>query len=254
MQTIDLRGKLALVTGATGQLGRTIARTLAMDGADVALHYHHNAMEAARIARDIQGLGVECLPITADITNGESVNEMAARVFAELRVPDVIVANAVIQIHPWSPVLEESAEDYWSQFASCVMQSVYLAKAFLPKMGQKGQGRFIAINTECSVEAAANSSAYVAGKRGLDGLMRTLAKEVGPQGITVNQVAPGWMISDQERQTPIEDGAYRATVPLRRRGTDQDVANAIAFLASDLAGFITGTFIPVAGGRVMPGI
>ncbi|MHB1682837.1 MAG: SDR family NAD(P)-dependent oxidoreductase [Bacilli bacterium] len=105
--------------------------------------------------------------------------------------------------------------------------------------------------------AAANSSAYVAGKRGLDGIVRVLAKEVGEDQVTVNQIAPGWTISDSDRHrdtTSEMEERYRQTVPLKRRGTDQEVANVVAFVASDLASFITGAYIPVCGGRVMPGI
>lgn len=98
-------------------------------------------------------------------------------------------------------------------------------------------------------------SAYVAGKRGLDGVVRVFAKEVGKDNITINQVAPGWTITDKERATgvnPAED--YVATVPLARRGTDDDIANMVAFMLSDYASFTTGAYIPVSGGRVMPGI
>jgi 3-oxoacyl-[acyl-carrier protein] reductase len=100
-----------------------------------------------------------------------------------------------------------------------------------------------------------NQSAYVSGKRGMDGVLRVLAKEIGEHQITVNQVAPGWMISDKYRGTPEEiQPEYSANVPLKRRGYDQDIANAVAFLASDLAAFITGAYIPVSGGNVMPAI
>jgi len=109
----------------------------------------------------------------------------------------------------------------------------------------------IAINTECSMQCFPGQSAYVSGKRGMDGLLRVLAKEVGEHGITVNQVAPGWMMSDDSKDPA---PAYSEHVPLRHRGTDQDVANLVAFLASDLAGFISGAYIPVCGGNVMPTI
>lgn len=89
----------------------------------------------------------------------------------------------------------------------------------------------------------------------MDGVYRVLAKEVGEYGITVNQVAPGWTISDRDRElADRNDAAYIAGVPLKRRGEDQDIANAVAFLASDLAGFITGAYLPVTGGNVMPAI
>ncbi len=113
----------------------------------------------------------------------------------------------------------------------------------------------IGINTECAMQCHETQAAYASAKRGMDGLYRVLARELGPNGITVNQVAPGWMISDAHRAAGTEKQPdYEATVPLRRRGVDQDVANAVAFLASDLAGFITGAFIPVCGGNVMPAI
>src|SRR5690606_32382543 len=122
-------------------------------------------------------------------------------------------------------------------------------------MRDRNWGRFIGINTECAMQVAPTQSAYTAGKRGMDAVLRVLAKEVGAHQITVNQVAPGWTISDQDRAAGTEENpAYAANVPLRRRGTDQEVANVVAFLASDLASFITGAFVPVCGGNVMPTI
>ena len=95
-------------------------------------------------------------------------------------------------------------------------------------------------------------SAYAAAKRGMDGVLRVLAKEAGPFGVTVNQVAPGWTISDRWRESPGDDREYAARVPLKRRGTDQEIANAVLFLASDLASYITGVYLPVCGGNEMP--
>ena len=103
------------------------------------------------------------------------------------------------------------------------------------------------------MQCAPTQSAYVAGKRGMDGVLRVLAREVGEHGVTVNQVAPGWTISENSPDSEATAG-YRARVPLQRRGTDQDIANAVAFLASDLAAFITGVYLPVCGGNVMPRI
>jgi 3-oxoacyl-[acyl-carrier protein] reductase len=132
---------------------------------------------------------------------------------------------------------------------------VHMAQAFVPGMIEKKWGRVIAINTECAMQNAPGQSAYVSGKRGMDGVLRCLAKEVGGHGITVNQVAPGWMISEKSRAEGTErQEQYERNIPLRRRGEDQDIANAVAFLASDLAGFISGVYLPVCGGNVMPGI
>jgi 3-oxoacyl-[acyl-carrier protein] reductase len=128
-----------------------------------------------------------------------------------------------------------------------------MAQAFIPDMKTRGHGRFIAINTECALQNTANQSAYVAGKRGMDGVLRVLAREVGEHGITVNQVAPGWMGSENRPTTGRPDW-YVNGIPLKRWGNEQDIANAVAFLASDLAGYITGVFLPVCGGNTMTAI
>jgi 3-oxoacyl-[acyl-carrier protein] reductase len=253
--TLDLSKKVALVTGASGQLGRVIARTLAQCGADIAIHYHNQRAEAETLKGEVEVLGKRALAVQADITDFASLRAMRDQIGTTLGAPDIVVANAVAQIFPWTTVLEESVADYESQFRTCVMQNVLLAKAFLPAMIAKGQGRYIGINTECSMQMLPTQSAYVAGKRGMDGVLRVLAREVGKHQITVNQVAPGWTISEQDRKNGTEHRPeYEANVPLKRRGTDQEVANVVAFLASDLASFISGAFVPVCGGNVMPTI
>lgn len=250
---IDLTGRTALITGATGQLGRVMARTLAECGANVVIHYMSNEAKAEEIKREIEGMGRQAIAVSADMTKLDSVLRLK-EASSRLGSVDIIVANAVVQ-YSWATILEQSPEDYAGQFDSCVMQSVYLAKAFVPGMIEQGKGRMIGINTECSMQNFATQSAYVAGKRGMDGIYRVLAREVGGHGITVNQVAPGWTISEQDRINHTEQSEeYERTVPLKRRGTDQEIANVVAFLASDLASFITGAYIPVSGGNVMPAI
>jgi len=249
---IDLKGHLALVTGGSGQLGRVMCRTLAGCGADVAIHYHRNKASADALVAELTGLGVRAIAVQADVTIEAEVRAMQARVQAELGAPDILVNNAVVQ-YTWKPVLEQALADYESQFRSSVLHNVLMAQAFVPAMQENGWGRVIGINTECSMQNFPTQSAYVAGKRGMDGVLRVLAKEVGPQQVTVNQVAPGWMISEDVPDGD-EAAAYRASVPLRRRGTDQDIANLVAFLASDLAAFISGQYISVSGGNVMPTI
>ncbi len=249
---IDLSGKIALITGASGQLGRVIATTLAQCGADIAIHYGGNAQNAKKVLGDVNYIGRRAITVQADITSPDSIMAMKEKVLAELGAPDIIVNNAVIQYN-WKSVLDQSLEDYESQFESCVMQNVLMAKAFVPDMIKKKSGRVIAINTECAMQNFVTQSAYVAGKRGMDGVLRVLAREIGEHNITVNQVAPGWTISENDRINGTEKKAdYDKTVPLKRRGTDQEVANVVAFLASDLASNITGVYLPVCGGNVMP--
>jgi 3-oxoacyl-[acyl-carrier protein] reductase len=248
---IDLKGKIAVITGATGQLGRVMARTLSSCGADVAVCYNSNVTMADSLVNEIRSMGRRAFPVQADITSEDSINQMRDKVKAELGDADIVVNNAVIQ-YEWKSILEQSPEDFKSQFDSCVMHSVFTAKAFLPDMMAKKSGRFIGINTECSALCNANTGAYASAKRGMDGLYRVLAKEAGADGVTVNQVAPGWTISDRDREQHTEEIlSYSAIVPMRRRGIDQEIANVVLFLASDLASFITGVCIPISGGNVM---
>jgi 3-oxoacyl-[acyl-carrier protein] reductase len=253
---IDLSGHTALVTGASGQLGRTIARTLAGCGAHVAVHYHQNRAKADELAAELSGSdGGRAVAVQADVSDAASVRAMRDEIVSALGVsPDIIVPNAVQQ-YKWTRVLEQAVEDYEGQYKTCVVQSVLLAQTFVPAMIERRWGRFIAINTECAMQNFSGQSAYVAGKRGMDGVLRVLAKEIGEHQITVNQIAPGWMISDKARETGTENQeGYQKSVPLKRRGDDQDIANAVAFLASDLADFISGVYLPVCGGNVMPTI
>ena len=254
MLKIDLTGKLAVITGATGQLGRVMTEILSDCGADIAIHYNSNSAKAEELVRSVQAKGRRACAFQADITDMDSVFNMQKQISQTLGDPDIIVCNAVIQ-YAWKPVLSQDIPDYYSQFESCVMHNVYMAKAFVPAMTEKNYGRFIAINTECSAMAEANCSAYASAKRGLDSFVRCFAKEVGQYNITVNQVAPGWTISYTDRDNHTEkQEAYDSTVPLGRRGTDLEIAQMVAFLASDLASFTTGAYIPVSGGRVMPAI
>lgn len=251
---IDLGGKRALVTGGSGGLGRTIAKTLAECGAQVAVHYNSDRKSAENVVRELTEHGTKAAAFCCDVTDFESVKSMKAQIEKDFGLPEILIINAVIQ-YEWKPVLQQDISDYYSQFESCVMQAVYLAKAFVPYMQSIHYGRIVVMNTECSIMAEAGCSAYTAAKRGLDGIVRVLAKEHGKDGITVNQIAPGWTITDKERENGINEAPeYVASVPLGRRGTDKDIANMAAFLASDLASFTTGAFIPVAGGRVMTAI
>ena len=225
-------------------------------GADVAVHFNSNREKAESLLEELREKGVRAIAVQADITSESDVNRLRDTVTSGLGSPHIIVNNAVIQ-YEWTSVLEQDLNDYESQFRSCVMQSVLMARAFVPAMIKAGYGRIIAISTECAMQNAKGQSAYVSGKRGMDGVLRVLAKEIGKHGITVNQVAPGWTISDRDRGLKsriTRPSSYTRSVPLGRRGEDQEIANVVAFLASELSSFITGAYIPVCGGNVMPDI
>ena len=254
---IDLTGKIAVVTGGTGQLGRTMVRSLAECGANVAICFYSNKDFANELKAEIEkNFSVKAIAVYADVTKLESIMAMKDEVTKTLGTADIIINNAVRQ-YAWKSVLEQSVEDYEGQFKSSVLHNVCMTKAFVPDMVNKRYGRVIAINTECSIQNFPTQSAYVSGKHGMNGVLRVLAKEVGPYNITVNQVAPGWTISDNGRNPSgsekniNQEFPYIDRVPMLRRGTDTEIANAVCFLASDLAGFITGAFLPVCGGNVM---
>ena len=255
MLTLDLTNKIAVVTGGTSQLGRVMVRTLAACGADVAIHYYKNTELASALKSEVEALGRRAMTVQADVTDKESVLALRDAIVEQLGVAEIIVNNAVSQ-SPWTSVLEQSIESYESQFQSSVLHNVLMAQAFVPGMiAAKKGGRVIGINTECAMQNFPSQSAYVSGKRGMDGVLRILAKEIGEHGITVNQVAPGWTISENDRNAgTISAPDYEKSVPLRRRGTDQEIANVVAFLASDLSSYITGAYVPVCGGNVMPAI
>jgi 3-oxoacyl-[acyl-carrier protein] reductase len=252
---IDLTNKTALITGATGVLGNVMVKTLAECGANIVIHYHSNESKALELKGSIiEKYGVKAITMKADLTINNEVMSLRDTVLSVFGKLDILVINAVSQ-YSWTTILEQSPEDYKSQFETCVMQSVYLIKAFVPQMIERNYGRVIGINTECSMQAFPTQSSYVAAKRGMDGVFRVLAKEVGQHQITVNQVAPGWTITEKDQWVePQLLQEYAANVPLNHRGTPQEIANAVAFLASDLASFITGVYLPVCGGNVMPAI
>jgi 3-oxoacyl-[acyl-carrier protein] reductase len=220
----------------------------------VVVNYHKNKIQAQALCKVLDAKGVRSLPIEADVTNEASVRQMKETIETALGAPDILVNNAVIQ-YKWVQVLDQNPADYESQYRSCVLHNVLMAQAFVPAMVARKWGRVIAINTECAMQNWPNQSAYVSGKRGMDGVLRVLAKEIGEHQITVNQVAPGWMISENVPDGNSQDELrYKSNVPLKRRGYDQDIANLVVFLASDLANFISGQYISVSGGNVMPTI
>lgn len=252
--TQDLSGEIALVTGATGELGRVIVRTLAERGADIALHYHSNADKAAELRAEIDRMGRRSFAVRADVSDRASVASLCAAIGDALGAPSIVVLNAVSK-YTWKPALEQPLEDFEDQFRSCVAQTVLVTQAFAPAMIARGSGRIIGISSEAALQCYTLHSAYAAGKRGMDGVLRCLAREVGPHGVTVNQVAPGWVVTDKDRESGQDQGeGYASAVPLRRRGEDIDIAAAVAFLASEQARFITGAFLPVCGGNVMVGV
>ena len=261
MKQLDLRGKTAVVTGGAGQIGRAICKALADCGANVAVNYYSQEDFAQKLSYSLEiDYGVKSVAIQADITDKKSIEVMKKEINEKIGIADIIVNNAVFNDYEWENVLDADAASYESQFRSSVMQAVFMAQAFVPDMIKRNYGRVIGINTECSMQMFPCQSAYVSGKRGMDGVYKVLAREIGKNNITVNQIAPGWTITDNNRDPDPslpnikQSFPYISTVPMGRRGSDEEIANAVCFIASDLASFITGNFLAVCGGNVMPSI
>jgi 3-oxoacyl-[acyl-carrier protein] reductase len=244
--SIDLSHRVALVTGAAGELG-----TLAACGAKIAIHYHRNSEGALRLHDELTAAGTTACMVSCDIADLDGVTTMRQEIEKALGPVDIVVDNAVTWFDE-GPIVDQSVDQFDRVFRSSVLQVWTTAKVFSEPMIAHQWGRIIALGTEVTSQALINRAPYTTAKCAMDGMMRTLARELGEHGITVNQVAPGWMITDKDRRDRDEvQPAYESGVPLRRRGYDQDVANLIAYLASDMANFITGVRIPVCGGNVM---
>ncbi len=174
---IDLSGRIAVVTGGSGELGRVIVRTLAVCGADVAIHYLRGEDRAQTLHAEVERMGRRAVIVQAEVGDEKAVLRMRDTIGEALgAAPDILVNTAVAQ-YEWTSVLEQPVQDYESQFRSCVLQNVLMAKAFVPAMIEKNYGRIIALNTECAMQNHPNQSAYVAGKRGMDGVLRVLARD-----------------------------------------------------------------------------
>ncbi len=256
MISIDLKGKTALITGASGMLGRVISKRLAECGADLILCYNSNSKKADELVDSLtKEYGIAAIAKKANIRDLDSIINLRDEIEKEFKLPDILVNSAVSQ-YEWHNVLDQPIEDYVDQFETTVIHNVNMIKAFVPHMIEQKWGRVIGINSESAMLCGATSSAYVAGKRGMDGIYRVLPKELGNCGVTVNQIAPGWTITDRERENGTKDptGEFAALVPMGYRGDEMNIANAVVFFASELSSFITGTYLPVCGGHVLPGI
>ena len=151
MLELNLTGHIAVVTGGSGNLGRVICRTLAQCGADICVHYNGSKDKAEKVAQEIRAMGRRAMAAQANVGDLASVLKMRDAVEAELGQADIIVNNAVAQ-YKWTSVLEQDEKDFDSQYRSCVLHNVHMAKAFVPAMQQKRWGRVIAINTERAMQ------------------------------------------------------------------------------------------------------
>jgi NAD(P)-dependent dehydrogenase (short-subunit alcohol dehydrogenase family) len=257
MDAMTLRGKTALVTGASRNIGRAIALAYAAEGADLVLNTRANEEELEAVAAECRKAGVRVLPLLADIGAAEAVEAMVGRALAEMGAIDVLVCNAAIRPH--TPVTDTSLDAWHRVMAVNLHSAFYLARAVVPGMKERRSGSIIALGGQSSITGRPNTAAVTAAKSGLLGLVRALAAELGPFGVRANMVVPGLIDTERRyaewypewKETPPGDSRELAQIPLRRLGRPDDIANACVFLASEASAYVTGDTIRVMGGRVI---
>ncbi len=250
-----LERRIALVTGASRGIGEAIALRLAQDGCDVAVNYieepqRDNAAEADAVADRVRSLGREAACVVADVTDREAVADMVRYVAARLGDVDVLVNNAGITR---DRTMRKLAPEDWDQVIAVNLTGAFnCAQAVVEGMTDRGWGRIISVSSVVALTGNFGQTNYAASKAGIIGLTKSLAREVARKGVTVNAVAPGFIDTEMTRAIP-EDVAAQIvqSIPMAAMGTPEDVANAVAFLASDRAGYITGHVLSVNGGVYM---
>ena len=247
-------GQLAFVTGGATGIGAATVERLASLGAAVACCYNKSSAPAKALAARLKERGLEILPVKADVTESEQVRdaiETAAQHFG--RPVNVLVNNAGDNLNP-TPV-ESMDEGLWRQVIGVNLTGPFLcAKYVIPGMKSLGYGRIINITSISARTGGGPGSAhYVASKAGLEGFTRALAKELAPFNITVNGIAPGVIYTPihERTNTPESLERLRQNIPLARLGAADEVAQVVAFLASEAGSFITGEIIAVNGGMRM---
>jgi 3-oxoacyl-[acyl-carrier protein] reductase len=240
-----------LVTGASRGLGAHIARRLAADGRPVAVNYLPDREDAERVVADIEAAGGRAAAFRGDVTDEDDVSALVAAVEARLGPVAVLVPNATGP-QPAIDAVDVTWEDHLRQLRFFVKSPTLLMQAVVPGMRARGGGRIVQIGSDLFERAEPGMSAYSAAKGAQLSLTRTWARELGPWGITVNVVAPGWIPVERHADVdPRYVEQYRREVPLGRMGTPAEIADVVAFLASEGARFITGERVTVNGGHVM---
>ncbi|MDP6859643.1 MAG: 3-oxoacyl-ACP reductase family protein [Verrucomicrobiales bacterium] len=244
-----LKGHVALVTGSTTGLGLGIAKVLGAGGAKVVMNYYNDDERAERAFSEFKSAGGEGLLLKANAIDEGAIADLVERSQSELGTIDIIVPNAT----PDQPLktIEEYDWDFYQQMLNFFIKSPYLlTRAVLPQMKERGWGRIINISSEVYQLSVSPFSAYVSAKGGQIGWTRSMSRELAPHGITVNTVNPGWIPTERHENDPQEEkDAYLSQIPAGRWGTPSDVGEAVAYFASEEAGFITGQTLCVNGGN-----
>jgi len=245
--TIDLSGKVALVTGAGRGIGREIALGLAAAGADVAVNDVASEDACLSLVSEIEALGPRGLCVMGDVGDEDAVNLMIERVENELGRLDIVVNNAGITRD--NVIMRIDAADFDAVLRTHLRGTFLVCRAASRRMLRRREGVIINISSVVARRGNAGQSNYAAAKAGIIGLTKSLAKELGSRSIRVNAIAPGYIDTPMTQALP--DDARKAIVeatPLGTMGTPRDVADAVVLLASPMARYITGCVLPVDGG------
>ncbi len=249
METRELEGKVALVTGASRGLGRAIALKLATLGAKIAINYLSRDEAAANLAQEIKDIGSETILAKADVADAKAVRAMIRDIVARWGKIDILVNNAGIVK---DDLLPRMSDETWDAVINTNLRGAYLCTKFAVRsMMEQSWGRVINISSLAGLVGNAGQSNYSAAKGGLIAFTKSIARELGSRNITVNAIAPGFITTEMTDKLPQETkDAILSRIPLQRFGSPEDVAELTAFLASERAGYITAQVISIDGGVI----
>jgi len=248
---MELKDKVSLVTGASRGMGKAIALKLSSLGSKVAVNYvaieADNKADADNVVETIASLGGEAMAVEADIRNGEAVKAMVQKVVDKWGKIDILVNNAGITR---DNLLLRMPDDFWDDVINTNLRGAYLCTKFaLRSMVRQRWGRIVNIASIAGLMGNTGQTNYAASKGGLIAFTKSVAREVGSRNITANAVAPGFINTQMTQKLPDEaKKSILAMTSLRRIGEPEEVAELVAFLASDRAGYITGQVISIDGG------
>lgn len=247
---MNLSGKIALVTGASRGIGRQIARTLAGYGAAVIVNYNGSAQKAEEVVKEIKENGGEAEAVQCDVSQYDKAQELIAGIVKKYGRLDILINNAGITRD--NLIMKMPEEDFDAVLSINLKSAFNCVKHVSRQMLKQKSGRIINISSVSGLMGNAGQANYCASKAGLIGLTKSMARELGSRGITVNAVAPGFIETEMTEELPDSvKETMGAQIPLKRFGRTADVAEAVAFLASDNAAYITGQVISVDGGMAM---
>jgi 3-oxoacyl-[acyl-carrier protein] reductase len=247
---MDFADKVAIVTGGGRGIGRAIALRLAEAGASVVVN---DVEPVDEVVTEIKAMGRQALPVLADVSSAKEVERLMAEAISAYGRIDILVNNAGIAR---DQLLLRMTEEEWDRVLEVDLKSVFLCtRAVLKHMVKERRGRVISIASIVGMVGNPGQANYAAAKAGIIGFTRTVAKEVASRGITVNAIAPGFIDTEMTKGLKAEwKEELKKRIPLGRLGSPADVAEAVAFLASEEAGYITGQVFVIDGGMAMSGL